>query len=98
MEIKAHETRQNTQGYFSKLGHQIGGHVKPNTTNKSRLTRVAVPDAGPEGLWKHIIGKDDLEYHLIERNVEQLSHVGATPFGYTDLGKECGRTGDSQMA
>jgi hypothetical protein len=31
---------------------------------------------------------------LIKRNVEQFSHDGATPFGYTDLG----HTGDSQMA
>jgi hypothetical protein len=57
-----------------------------------------VPDAGPEGLWKHIIGKDDLEHHLIEQNIEQFSHAGAKPFGYTDPGKELGHTGDSQMA
>jgi hypothetical protein len=35
---------------------------------------------------------------LIKRNVEQFSHAGATPFGYTDLGKDLGHTGDSQMA
>jgi hypothetical protein len=29
--------------------------------------------------------------------VEQLSHAGATPFGYTPLGKELGPTGDSRM-
>jgi hypothetical protein len=56
-----------------------------------------VPDAGPEGLWNYIIGMDDLEDHLIERNIEQFSHAGATLFGYTDLGKELGHTGDSQM-
>jgi hypothetical protein len=39
-----------------------------------------------------------LKYHLIEQNVEQFSHAGATPFGYMDLGKELGHTGDSQMA
>jgi hypothetical protein len=49
-------------------------------------------------LWQQIIGKDTLEDHLIKRNVEQLSHAGATPFGYTDLGKDLGHTGDSQMA
>jgi hypothetical protein len=32
------------------------------------------------------------------RNVEQLSHAGAMPFGYTPLGKELGHTGDSSMA
>jgi hypothetical protein len=35
---------------------------------------------------------------LIEINVAQFSHAGATPFGYTDLGKELGHTGNSQMA
>jgi hypothetical protein len=98
MEIKARENRRNTQGFFPKLGRQIRGHVKPNSTKKSSLTRVTVPDAGPEGLWKHIIGNDDLEDHMIEQHIEHFSHVGATPFGYTDLGKELGHTGDSQMA
>jgi hypothetical protein len=98
MGIKARKNRWNTQGYFRKLVRQIRGHVKPNTTKKSSLTIVTVPEAGPEGLWKHIIGKDDLEDHLIEQNVEQFSHAGATPLGYTDLGKELGHTGDSQMA
>jgi hypothetical protein len=36
--------------------------------------------------------------HLIKRNVEQFSHAGATPFGYTELGKDLVHTGDSQMA
>jgi hypothetical protein len=99
MEIKARENRWNTQGSFRKVGRQIRGYVKPNSTKRSSLTRVTVPDTGPEGLWKHIIGKDDnIEDHLIERNIEQFSHAGATPFGYTDLGKELGHTGDSQMA
>jgi hypothetical protein len=40
-----------------------------------------VPDSGPEGLWKHIIGNVDPEDHLIEQNVEHFSHAGATPFG-----------------
>jgi hypothetical protein len=35
---------------------------------------------------------------LIKRNVEQFSHAGSTPFGHTDLGKDLGHTGDSQMA
>jgi hypothetical protein len=50
------------------------------------------------GLWKQIIDKDALEDHLIKRNVEQFSHAGATPFGYTDLGKDLGHTGGSHMA
>jgi hypothetical protein len=98
LEIKERANRWNTQGSFRKLGRQIRGHVKPNTANKSSLTRVTVPDTGPEGLWKHIIGKDDLEDHLIKLNVEHKIYLaGSKPFDYTDLGKELGHTGDSQM-
>jgi hypothetical protein len=39
-----------------------------------------------------------VEEHLIEINVEQFSHAGATPLGYTDLGRELGHTGDTPMA
>jgi hypothetical protein len=42
-------------------------------------------------------GKEEIEEHLISRNVKQLSHTGATPFGYTPLGKELCHTGDSHM-
>jgi hypothetical protein len=35
---------------------------------------------------------------LIKRNLERFSHAGATPFGYTELGKYLGHKGDSQMA
>jgi hypothetical protein len=75
-EIKAHENIRNTQGSFRDLGRQIHGHVKPNTAKKASLTRVSVTDDEPEGLWKHISGKDDLDDHLIEINVEQFSHMG----------------------
>jgi hypothetical protein len=34
----------------------------------------------------------------LKDNVEQFSHAGATPFGYTELGKELGHTCDSQIA
>jgi hypothetical protein len=95
LEIKSRENRRTTQGFFRKLGRQIRGYVKPNTAKKLSLTRVLVPDDGPEGLWEKIIGKDDLGGHLIARNVE---HAGATPFGYSDLGKEVGHTCDSPMA
>jgi hypothetical protein len=98
LEVKARENKINTQGSSRKLGRQIRGHVKPNSNKKSSLTRVSVPDDGPEGLWQQIIGKDELEDHLIKINVEQFSHAGATPFGYTELGKDLGHTGDSQMA
>jgi hypothetical protein len=74
------------------------GHVKPNSNKKSSLTRVSVPDNGPVGIWQQIIGNDALEDHLIKINLEQFSHAGATPFGYTELGKELDHTGDSRMA
>jgi hypothetical protein len=80
LEVKALENRRNTQGSFRKLGRQIRGHVKPNSNKKSSLTRVSVPDDGPEGLWQQIIGKDELEYHLIKINVDFFSHDGANPF------------------
>jgi hypothetical protein len=98
MEVKALENRRNTQGSFRKLGRQRRGHVKSNSNKKSSLTRVSVPDDEPEGLWQQIIGKDDLEYQLIKINVEQFSHSRSNPFGYTELAKDLGHTGDSQMA
>jgi hypothetical protein len=39
-----------------------------------------------------------MEEHLMERNIEQFSHAGKTPFVYSDLGAELGHTGDSQMS
>jgi hypothetical protein len=51
-----------------------------------------------DGLWRQIVGKTQVEEHLIERNVEQFSHAGATPLGYTYLGRELGHTGDTPMA
>jgi hypothetical protein len=51
-----------------------------------------------DGLWRQIFGKTQVEEHLIERNVKQFSHAGATPLGYTDLGRELGHTGDTPMA
>jgi hypothetical protein len=39
-----------------------------------------------------------VEECLIERNVKQFSHAGATPLGYTDMGRELGHTGDTPMA
>jgi hypothetical protein len=48
-----------------------------------------------DGTWTQIIGKDDLEDHLVQRNVEQFSLAGESPFGYSPLVKELGHTGDS---
>jgi hypothetical protein len=60
------------------------------------LSKVTVPET--DGALTQIIGKDDLEDHLIQRNVEKFSLAGETPFGYSPLGKELGHTGDSEMA
>jgi hypothetical protein len=70
--------------------------VKPNSTKKSSLNRLDVQTE--DGLWRQIVGKVQLEEHLIERNVEKFSHTGATPLGYTEVGRELGHTGETPMA
>jgi hypothetical protein len=84
-EVKAQENRRAAHRTFRKLGRQIRGHVKPNSTKKSGLMRVEVELR--RDVWKQLTGKEEIEEHLIARNVEQLSHAGATPFVYTTLGK-----------
>jgi hypothetical protein len=42
--------------------------------------------------------KEIMEEHLMEHNIEQLSHAGKTPFEYSDLGAKLGHTVDSQIA
>jgi hypothetical protein len=37
--------------------------------------------------------KEIMEENLMEQNIEQFSHAGKTPFGYSDLGAELGHTG-----
>jgi hypothetical protein len=39
-----------------------------------------------------------MEEHIAQRNVEQFSHAGKTPFGYTELGDALGHTGNSPLA
>jgi hypothetical protein len=79
------------------MGRQIRGHIKPNTLQRSKLMHVEVP-SNKEMIWTKIEDTDEFEHHLIARNVEQFIHAGATPFGFTDLGRELGHTGDSAMA
>jgi hypothetical protein len=64
--------------------------------NHSKLTRVEVQGDTP-GSWQRLDRKDAVEDHLIERNVQQFSHAGTTPFGYTTLGAELRHTGESTM-
>jgi hypothetical protein len=66
------------------MGRQIRGHVEPNSAKKSVIMRVEAELRS--NVWKKLTGKEEIEEHLIARNVEQFSHAGATPFGYTPMG------------
>jgi hypothetical protein len=70
--------------------------VKPNSTKKSSLIRLDVQTE--DGLWRQTVSKTHVEEHLIERNVKQFSHAGATPLGYTDLSRALGHTGYTPIA
>jgi hypothetical protein len=96
-EVKVHDNRKTAQRSWRKMGHQIRGHIKPNTFQQSKLLHVEVP-SNNERNWTKIEDEDEVEHCLIARNVEQCSHAGATPFGLTDLDKELRHTGDSAMA
>jgi hypothetical protein len=78
-EVKARENRRVAQRTFRKLDRQIRGNVKPNSTKKYGLMRVDVELR--RDVWKQLTGKEEIEEHLIARNVEQFSHAGSTPFG-----------------
>jgi hypothetical protein len=80
-EVNQRETRRSTHKSFPKLRYQIRGHVKPNSTKKSCLNRLDVQME--DGICRQIVGKDQVEEHLTERNVELFSHAGTTPLGYT---------------
>jgi hypothetical protein len=84
-EVKQRETRRATKKSFRKLGYQIRGHVKPNSMKKWSLNRLDVQTE--DGFWRQIVGNTQVEERLIERNVEQFSHAGATTLGFTDLGR-----------
>jgi hypothetical protein len=67
-EVNQRETRMSTQKSFRKLGYQIRGYVKPNSTKKSSLNILDIQTE--DGLLRQIVGKAQVEEHLIERNVE----------------------------
>jgi hypothetical protein len=96
-ELKSRENRRTAKRSWQKLGRQIRGHLKPHTLHKSKLTAVEIPGAD-DGSWSRIDTKEQVEELLINRNIEQFSHAGDTPFGYTPKGEELGRTGDTHMA
>jgi hypothetical protein len=68
----------------------------PNSAKKPSLSKVTVPET--DGTWAKIIGKDELEHNLVQRNVEHFSLARETPFGYSPLRRELGHTGDSEMS
>jgi hypothetical protein len=68
---------------------------KPETLKRRRIVNIEV--LGREG-WRKVEDKEIMEEYLMERNIEQFSHAGTTPFGYSDLGTEVGHNGDSQIA
>jgi hypothetical protein len=96
-ELKTRENRRTAQRSWRKIGRQIWGHLKPNTLKRSKLMHIEVPNVDGTA-WTKIENKEEVERHLIDRNVEQFSHAGNTPFGYSALGKKLGHTGDSGMA
>jgi hypothetical protein len=96
-EMKSRENRRTSKRSWQRLGRQIRGHLKPHTLHESKLTTVEVPEADP-GSWSRIDTKEQVEELLINHNIEQFSHAGDTPFGYTALGNELGHTGDTPMA
>jgi hypothetical protein len=96
-EVTMRENRRTAQRSWRKMGRQIRGHLKPNTLRRRKLVHVEVSNDGGTA-WTKNENKEEVESHLIDRNVEQFSHAGNIPFGYTALGKELGHTGDSDMA
>jgi hypothetical protein len=96
-ELKSRENRRTSKRSWKKLGRQIRGHLKPHTLQKSKLTAVEVSGSA-DGSWSRIDTKEQVDALLIDRNVEQFSHAGNTPFGYTSLGDELGNTCDTPMA
>jgi hypothetical protein len=96
-ELRTRENRRTTKRSWQKLGRQIRGHLKPHTLQKSKLTAVEVPGTA-DGSCSRIDTKEQVEALLIDHNVEQFSHAGNTPFGYTSLVDELGHTGDTLMA
>jgi hypothetical protein len=47
--------------------------------------KIEVPDW--DG-WRKVEDKEIMEEHLMEGHIEQLSHAGKNPFGYSELGAE----------
>jgi hypothetical protein len=96
-EVNTRENRRTAQRPWQKMGLKIRGYLKPNTLKWSRLVHIEVPNE--DGMtWTKVEDKEEVEHHLIDRNVAQFSHAGTTPFIYMELEKERGHTCDNNMA
>jgi hypothetical protein len=95
-EIKSQENRRTAKRSWKMLGRQIPGHLKPHTLQKIKLTAVEIPGTDTSS-WSRIDTKEQVEELLINRNIEQFSHAGDTPFVYTKLGEELVHTGDTHI-
>jgi hypothetical protein len=96
--IKVLKTRENykpAKRSWKKLERQVRGVLKPEKLKRSRLVKNEVPYVDE---WRKGEGREIMEEHIMEQNIEQLSHARKTPFGYSELGAESGHTGYSQMA
>jgi hypothetical protein len=96
-EIKSRENRRNSKISCQKLGHQIRPPLQLHTLQKSKLTTVEVPVMDPR-TWSRVDTKEQVEELLVKHNVEQFSHAGDTPFGYSALGDQLEHKGDTPMS
>jgi hypothetical protein len=95
-ELKRRENKRVSQGFFKKHGIHSRGYINPSSIKNTSMTRLEILDQ--DRVWKEIQGKGPMEEHIAQRNVEQFSHRGKTPLGYTELGDALGHTGDSPLA
>jgi hypothetical protein len=79
-EVKTRENHITVQRPWRNTGRQIQGYLKPSNIKRSRIRRAEVLN-NDGTTWTKVEDKEDVENHLIERNVEQFSHAGATSFG-----------------
>jgi hypothetical protein len=65
----------------------VKNYVPPQVTQLSTFERSRLTQYDPLSTFTHV-----------EEHFEHFSHAGATPLGYTELGRELGHTGDTPMS
>jgi hypothetical protein len=68
-EVKTRENGRMAQRSWRKMGRKIWGRLKPNTLKRSKLMHFEVSNDGGT-VWTKIENKEEVESHLIDRNVE----------------------------